>query len=146
MERRMPTAGQSDAGVCAPRDVNRRIAAFGLNHVGPTTEGKPMTSTTRSGLLLPVSCIALLSIASAQVTIVPDRARTVYVTGRGVLSVTPDTATVTLGVFARDADLKKAKGAVDSAIQRVIAVGERLQLKAGDLKTSSVNVSPQYAD
>lgn len=58
----------------------------------------------------------LTSIAAAQITIVPDPSNTIHVTGRAVVTAAPDTATATLGVFARDLDLKKAKAAVDVAV------------------------------
>jgi uncharacterized protein YggE len=92
-----------------------------------------------AGLLLP-------SAARAQITIVPDPARTIYVAGRGVVSVVPDTAEVTLGVAVRDVELKKAKTTVDSAMQRMIAVAEHLGIVPADMRTSSMNVAPQYGD
>jgi uncharacterized protein YggE len=91
-----------------------------------------------------MAALVFSSNATAQITIVPDPARTIHVTGHGALSVAPDTATITVGVFARDTDLKKAKGTVDGAIQKIIAIGERLQVQPGDLKTSRLNVNPQY--
>ena len=105
-----------------------------------------MARKSRRNVIVAVAYLLFATSALAQVTIVPDPARTIHVTGRGALSVDPDTATVTLGVAARNQDLKTAKATVDSTIQRLIALAVQLHIGAADLKTSGMNVVPQYRD
>ena len=80
----------------------------------------------------------------SQINIVPDPARTISVTGRGSVSVVPDTATTTLGVAVRDLDLAKAKSGVDGVLQKLLALAKQLQVAEADLRTSSINIDPEY--
>ena len=88
---------------------------------------------------------AVLSLpVSAQMTLVPDTARAVYVTGRGAVSIAPDTARVDLGVYALDVDLSRAKSRADDVMGRLVALSLSLGIAEGDLNAASVYVSPRY--
>lgn len=81
--------------------------------------------------------------AWAQVTFVPDTSRIIRATGRASISVAPDTATVMLGVWIADADARRAKAAVDSAIAGIVAVARGLKVADVDLRTAAVNIEPR---
>jgi len=91
--------------------------------------------------------VALVSSGvNGQVMIVPDTSRVIHVTGRSSVSVTPDIATVELGVFAVDPAAKKAKVVVDQTIGRIVQLARELQVAETDLITGAVNIEPRYAD
>jgi len=111
---------------------------------------RAVRSTARFATLVPLVTAVLLAAgllwapgASAQ-TPVPGQVElsTITVSGTGTVNVTPDTASVTLGVETQDKSLKVAQ---DDASTRIGAVTDVL-IKAGiakeDIQTSSYNVYP----
>jgi uncharacterized protein YggE len=76
---------------------------------------------------------------------VRDAPHSLSVTGHGVVWAEPDTARVTVGVMAREVDLKEAKASVDTAVGRLATVADTLPADTRDLKISSINVYPRYA-
>jgi uncharacterized protein YggE len=79
-------------------------------------------------------------------SIVPDTTRAIYVTGRGMVTVRPDMASVELGVFVLDHDLRKAKTEADDILKLLIALTNRLGVPNSDLVTSNLLVNPRYAN
>jgi uncharacterized protein YggE len=84
--------------------------------------------------------------ARGQITFFPDQVRSISVTGYGSIVTRPDLAVVSLGAFALDTNLGKAKESVDSVINRLVALASQLKMPREDLVTSSVYVSPEYID
>jgi uncharacterized protein len=83
--------------------------------------------------------------AHAQMSIVPDTTRAIYVTGRGAVVSAPDMATVRLGVFAMSPDLPKVKATVDGVVTRIVRLASDIPVAPKDITTSSIYVAPQYA-
>ncbi|HWV25097.1 MAG TPA: SIMPL domain-containing protein [Thermomicrobiales bacterium] len=79
---------------------------------------------------------------SAQEAIAPDSLRTITVSGTGIVSVKPDTATVTLGVVHSEDKLKDAQDKVTSDLTEVTAKLKEAGIADDDLATSQYNVRP----
>lgn len=95
------------------------------------------------GFMLLFGCLAPRLVA-AQVTIVPDTSRVIYVTGRASSVADPDIATISLGVWVADADAKRAKSSADSTISKIVSLATGLGVRDTDLKAASVNIEPRY--
>ncbi len=69
---------------------------------------------------------------------------TVTVNGRGVVTVTPDTATIYLSVEKTDKTAEQAQSAVNKTVQSVITALKELKVAEKDIVTEAVQVSPNY--
>lgn len=106
------------------------------------------TRLLRSGIAILLSAImamiALGPAVSAQsgTGIAPDSLRTISVSGTGIVSVKPDTATVTLGSVHNEDSLKDAQDKVSEDLSAVTAKLQEAGVAEDDLATSQYNVRP----
>ncbi len=115
----------------------------------------------RMGLVIPgvivaimLASLALLANAAITGAQTPNRvdaidARTangtiLRVTGIGVVRYTPDQAIVSIGVLGRAETASEALGIASEKIGRVIQALEDIGISRDDMKTTSINVYPQY--
>jgi len=70
--------------------------------------------------------------------------RTISVSGQGQVAVTPDMATITLGVESSGTDLVATQGDNATRTQATIDRLKGLGIDAKDLQTTGYNVQPQY--
>lgn len=120
----------------------------------------PANARTRS-TLLPTRLLAMLGMVtlllmasmvawspvSAQPTPVPaDALRTITVQGTGIVTTTPDTASVTLAVRQTDESLKAAQDDVSGRAARLTQMLSENGITEEDIKTSnySINPIPEY--
>lgn len=83
------------------------------------------------------------SVAAQESTpIPPDSLRTITVQGVGIVSVKPDTATVTLGVVHSEESLKDAQDKVTADLDAITAALKDAGIAEKDLATSQYNVQP----
>jgi uncharacterized protein YggE len=68
----------------------------------------------------------------------------ITVHGTGTVTLTPDMATVVLGVDARQPTAKAAQAAASSAMNAVIAAVKRHNIAAADMATVSISLGPVY--
>lgn len=66
------------------------------------------------------------------------------VTGEGKSSITPDKATVTLGVTATDTTADEAKNKMNENINKVTTAIKALGIEDKDIQTQNLNVYPNY--
>lgn len=88
-------------------------------------------------------------VAAAQPTPIPaDALRTITVEGTGIVSTTPDTAAVTLGIRTSNESLTTAQDDVTARLGTATETLTGLGIAAEDIKTSSYNINPinQYDD
>lgn len=81
----------------------------------------------------------LFATAAPAATPLPD-APHVVVQGEGLVSVAPDSATVTMVVRHRSADGAEAKRVVDRAVEALLQAAPRFDLKADDLTASDISL------
>lgn len=76
----------------------------------------------------------------------PDSLKTITVTGTGIVSTTPDTADLSLGVRSTNESLKTAQGDVTRRLTNVMDTLAEAGIPEEDIKTSqySVNPIPEY--
>jgi uncharacterized protein YggE len=65
------------------------------------------------------------------------------VSGTGLVRVSPDTATINLGVATQDTDVAQAVAASNLAAEAIIAAVKNLGVAPEDVRTTYFNVSPQ---
>jgi uncharacterized protein YggE len=70
--------------------------------------------------------------------------KTITVTGNGIVNVTPDMATITLGVSSFAADANAAQKANATTMAKVIAAIKAAGVAASDIQTSSYSIYPNY--
>ncbi|MEM7218294.1 MAG: SIMPL domain-containing protein [Pseudomonadota bacterium] len=68
----------------------------------------------------------------------------IQVTGRGVLLVEPDMATVTLNVTAEDDAADALKARLDRVTEQVLKMVARLDIKRRDVTAAMININPRY--
>ncbi|HEV8580006.1 MAG TPA: SIMPL domain-containing protein [Thermoanaerobaculia bacterium] len=106
-----------------------------------------MNRTRSTVLTYFILALAVLSsTANAQVTIVPDTSRLLMAGGKGIVITPPDMATVSLGVYVLDPDLRKAKSESDTVVKHLLQVMTDLGLPADDVSSSAISIEPQYTD
>lgn len=66
------------------------------------------------------------------------------INGKGMVSVQPDIAVVTLGVETQNRELRTAQNENAITSSRIIAALMRMGIEEEDIKTETYNVSPQY--
>lgn len=89
--------------------------------------------------LLIVSCIA--STASAQFV---DTRRLVRVTGVAEVKLTPDRATVSIGVETEGLDVGKLKAQNDSRVREILSSLSKLKITSTNIQTSRLSIEPVY--
>ena len=95
------------------------------------------------GMALIIATMALWTSASAQPTPIPgDALRTISVTGTGIVSTTPDTASVTLGIRSTMESLKTAQGDVTRRLTGVTETLTKAGIAAEDIKTTQYTINP----
>lgn len=83
----------------------------------------------------------VLPLASAQAQAPTDYSRTIRVRGHAEREVTPDMATISIGVTTRAPQATDALDANSAAIAKVIAAAKQSGIEAKDIGTSAINVS-----
>jgi uncharacterized protein YggE len=94
------------------------------------------------GMVLAGLGLALMSagIATAQ----DASARTLTVTGEGIVAAAPDMATLRLGVLAQEEEAAAAMAAVSERMRAVLARLEAAGIAAADVQTSTLALSPEW--
>ncbi len=92
-----------------------------------------------AGVLVPGRTTALTPGAADQP---PEH--TISVTGSGKVVVTPDMATISLGVVTEKSTAKAARDAAAAAMTKVIAAVRKLGIDDKDIQTSAVSLGPVY--
>ncbi|MBI2020638.1 SIMPL domain-containing protein [Candidatus Daviesbacteria bacterium] len=107
-------------------------------------------------LLLPVigalSVFTLLFVYTKLVGPIPfsvnsvttTKSDTFNVSGEGKVTVSPDIATVSVGVRAQAQTVKAAQDQLNSSINQVIAAIKQLGIDEKDIKTTNYNINPDY--
>jgi uncharacterized protein len=73
-----------------------------------------------------------------------EQPRTISVSGSGMVAVTPDMATVRVGVSSRDASPAKALKDNTARVTKLFKTLDTFGLEKRDIQTSSFNVNPVY--
>lgn len=89
--------------------------------------------------------LVLLSIFNSSI-LTAEEQRTVTVIGTAETEVRPDTASLRLGVIARDKQLIEAKSTVDRRIQEVVQSIVKTGVMRDALRTSSIDYSTHFSD
>jgi uncharacterized protein YggE len=90
-----------------------------------------------------IATMTLWTSAAAQPTpIASDSLRTITVNGTGIVSTTPDTASVTLGIRSTMESLKTAQGDVTRRLTGVTETLTEAGIAAEDIKTAQYNITP----
>jgi uncharacterized protein YggE len=63
-----------------------------------------------------------------------------------VVEAQPDIATVALGVYVLDRDLRKAKAASDATVKLLLDLTATLSIAPADVASSALNIEAQYSD
>jgi uncharacterized protein YggE len=91
--------------------------------------------------------LALIGVpVTAQVTFVPDPTPRITVTGTGAAMAQPDMATVSLGVYVLDRDLRKGKSSSDVILKRLLQLTQTLGIAPDDVSSSVLNIGPEYSE
>jgi len=70
--------------------------------------------------------------------------RIVGVSGEGEILAPPDQARVTLGIEARKPELEAARTAVNSGVERVLALARELGIEPSRVSATQVTIRPEY--
>ena len=89
-----------------------------------------------------VLCILLLAVLAAGCALADAASLTVQ--GTGSVSLSADTATITLGIRKYDTDVKAAQQAVNGNLEAVIAALVSAGVNKEDIYTSSIYIYPEY--
>lgn len=97
------------------------------------------------GLMLLAAVLSACSgVASAQTTPAPSAPRTVSVTGRGEVFLTPDLANIHIGVHTEGEDAAEAMATSNSAqAEKVVETLRSLGVEEKDIQTSNFSIYPQ---
>jgi uncharacterized protein len=104
-----------------------------------------MPRATSAVLLLAAATLALTGCSSAAAAPPTAEAPGITALGTGSATVTPDTATVVLGVETRDANAAAALAASSERAAAVIGVLEGAGVVPGDIRTSRLAILPTRA-
>jgi len=77
-------------------------------------------------------------------SVVTQKTDTFTVQGEGKVSLTPDIATVHVGVVAEGATIKRVQDELNSKMNAISTAVKRLGVDAKDIQTSGYNISPEY--
>lgn len=118
-------------------------------HLSSSSRRNPATIFLVLMAIVLAATAAWAPAAAAQPTPIPsDALRTITVQGTGIVSTTPDTAAVTLGIRTSNESLKAAQDDVTGRLTTVTETLTGLGIAAEDVKTSSYNINPinEYDD
>ena len=112
---------------------------------------QPMRNAGALALGALVVAIAALAIrpgpaAGAPTTDGEPALHSITVTGTGAVTRVPDVARVSVGVSVTKASVKGARDAAGKSMQAVIAAIKALGIDEKDIKTTSIDLSPQYSN
>ncbi|HVR06701.1 MAG TPA: SIMPL domain-containing protein [Thermoanaerobaculia bacterium] len=93
-----------------------------------------------------LTLLALPGAANAQLVIVPDTSRVVTAGGKATVVTSPDMATVSLGVYVLDRNLRSAKGASDKSVKGLLQMVADLGIAPEDISSAAVNIEPKYTE
>lgn len=101
------------------------------------------TSLFTIAIAVILATMALWSPAAAQQTPIPtDSLNTISVSGTGIVSTTPDTASISLGIRSTNESLKTAQDDVSRRLTGVTGTLTKAGIAEEDIKTSQYNISP----
>jgi len=86
---------------------------------------------------------SLLLLASV-CTMADDTARTVSVTGSGLVSAVPDRATVQMSIISRAKELDTAQSGAAKVTAAVLSLTDKLDIKRNKVDTTGATVRPDY--
>jgi len=93
--------------------------------------------------LLPLLVIAGVLLAGCSASAVPEVKPQLTVSGTGLVRVTPDIATINLGVTTQDMDVAQAVAANNLTAEAIANAVKTLGVAPEDVRTAYFNVSPQ---
>lgn len=108
----------------------------------------PVIQRFRSFLTVLMAAIIIAGMCGTSISaqektpIPPDSLQTISVSGTGVVSATPDTASVMFGIRSTDASLEKAQDDVTDNLTEVTNAVTNAGIASDDVKTSQYNVRP----
>jgi uncharacterized protein YggE len=74
-----------------------------------------------------------------------DSSRSISVRGRGSVTVAPDAATVSFGMYAREREVRQAKTRCDEILGGVLRLAKEMGIPESSIRTSAILVTPQYS-
>ena len=98
----------------------------------PALAGRPQAAPAAAGLVPAVNASST------------DTQPAITVHGTGTVTLTPDMATVILGVDARASTAKAAQASASASMNAVIAAVKRHNIAAADMATVSISLGPVY--
>jgi uncharacterized protein YggE len=117
---------------------------------------RTLLNGTASRLPIAIATIAVLALGMITAPMLAGSPRTtlaadpqpnehvISVTGTGKVTIKPDVADVSLGVYVQRETAKAARDAAAEAMNNVLAALKNLGIADDDIKTSIVDLSPQY--
>ena len=105
-----------------------------------------MKAHTRHILLL-CSLFILPNLSATDATKSPlEHIHSIFVTGNGEVSATPDTAIVRFGMTAQNARASVAQSKVNEVVQKAIEAIEKIGVKRQSIHTVGISLTPIYTD
>lgn len=86
------------------------------------------------------------SAAFADVLFATDPTPRLDVVGIGEVEAVPDMATVSLGVYVLDPNLRKAKSTSDASVSKLLQIAGELSIASADVSSSVIDIEPRYSD
>ena len=96
-------------------------------------------------LVVAVAALAVRPAAAVGAPIDGETLHTITVSASGSVSLVPDVARVGVGVTVTKPTVKATRDAAGSAMNAIIAGLKALGIDEKDLRTTSIDLSPQYA-
>ena len=93
--------------------------------------------------LLPLLVVAGVVLAGCSAPSTPEAKPQLTVSGTGLVRVTPDVATINLGVATQDIDVAQAVAANNLTAEAIASAVKSLGVAPEDVRTAYFNVSPQ---
>lgn len=98
--------------------------------------------------VLPLAVVQLMSSATAQIIVPPDRPpgfeRTISVSGLGTVTAEPDIASISTGVVSEAETAKEAMAKNSAVMSAMIDALKASGLDAKDIQTTNLSVQPRY--
>lgn len=88
--------------------------------------------------------LPFLLLLSSVCTVADDMARTVSVTGSGLVSAVPDRATVQMSIVSRAKELDAAQAGAARVTAAVLSLTDKLNIKRNKVDTTGATVRPDY--
>jgi uncharacterized protein len=117
---------------------------------------RTLLNSTTSRLPIAIAAIAVLALGLISAPMLTGAPRTtlaadpqtndhvISVSGTGKVTIKPDVADLSLGVYVQRETAKDARDAAAAAMNNVLAALKNLGIADDDVKTSMVDLSPQY--